>query len=109
MRSLTKLLLCSALAGLFASASALAQTPAPAKKENSQQTKMATCNTEAKDLKGDQRKSFMKNCLSGNTSKDGKQLTASQKRMVDCNSEAKTKNLSGDARKTFMSTCLKKS
>ncbi len=108
MRSLTKLLLCSTLTTLFAS-SALAQTPTPAKKENTQQTRMTTCNADAKDLKGDQRKSFMKNCLSGNTSKDGKPLTASQKRMVDCNGEAKTKNLSGDARKTFMSTCLKKS
>ena len=30
-----------------------------------QQTKMATCNADAKDKKGDERKTFMSECLKG--------------------------------------------
>ena len=48
------------LGGVLA-APALAQTPPPA---NSQQSKMKTCNTQAAGKKGDDRKAFMKQCLS---------------------------------------------
>ncbi|MCK1785071.1 MULTISPECIES: PsiF family protein [Pseudomonas] len=74
-----------------------------------QQTKMTTCNAEAttKTLKGDERKTFMKTCLSAPAANDAKTLTPQQQKMKDCNASAKTKALIGDARKTFMSTCLK--
>jgi hypothetical protein len=36
-----------------------------AKKETPQQAKMKTCNIEAKDKKGDERKKFMSECLKG--------------------------------------------
>lgn len=74
-----------------------------------QQNKMTTCNAEAttKTLKGDERKAFMKTCLSAPAANDAKTLTPQQQKMKDCNAEAKTKALAGDARKTFMSTCLK--
>ena len=74
-----------------------------------QQTKMTTCNAEAttKTLKGDERKTFMKTCLSAPAANDAKTLTPQQQKMKDCNASAKTKALAGDARKTFMSTCLK--
>ncbi|MFN3358987.1 MAG: PsiF family protein [Pseudomonas sp.] len=74
-----------------------------------QQTKMTTCNAEAttKTLKGDERKAFMKTCLSAPAANDAKTLTPQQQKMKDCNASAKTKALAGDARKTFMSTCLK--
>ena len=68
--------------------------------ENAQQTKMATCNREAGDKKGDERKSFMKECLST------KKLTPQQEKMKSCNAEAAGKK--GDERKKFMSECLKK-
>ena len=42
---------------------AKAGASAPAGK-TAQQTKMATCNAEAADKKGDERKAFMKSCLS---------------------------------------------
>ena len=76
-----------------------------------QQTKMTTCNAEAttKTLKGDERKAFMKTCLSAPAANDAKTLTPQQQRMKDCNASAKTKALTGDARKTFMSSCLKAS
>ena len=35
----------------------------PAKAPTAQQSKMATCNTEAGDKKGDERKAFMSECL----------------------------------------------
>lgn len=75
-----------------------------------QQNKMTTCNAEAttKTLKGDERKAFMKTCLSTPAANDAKTLTPQQQKMKDCNADAKTKALTGDARKTFMSTCLKK-
>ncbi len=63
-----------------------------------QKTKMATCNKEAEGKKGDERKAFMKTCLS-----DGK--TAQQNKMKTCNAQAKDKK--GDERKKFMSECLK--
>ena len=74
-----------------------------------QQNKMTTCNAEAstKTLKGDERKAFMKTCLSAPAANDAKILTPQQQKMKDCNATAKTKALAGDARKTFMSTCLK--
>ncbi|AZE87314.1 PsiF family protein [Pseudomonas orientalis] len=75
-----------------------------------QQNKMTTCNAEAttKTLKGDERKAYMKTCLSAPAANDAKTLTPQQQKMKDCNASAKTQALAGDARKTFMSTCLKK-
>ena len=65
-----------------------------------QQSKMTTCNTEAGDKKGDERKAFMKSCLSA-------KKTTQQDRMKSCNKEAGDKSLKGDDRKKFMSDCLK--
>jgi len=70
--------------------------PAPAA-ENSQQNKMTTCNQQAGDRKGDDRKAFMKTCLST------KKMTQ-QEKMTACNKEATGKK--GDDRKAFMKQCL---
>ena len=74
-----------------------------------QQNKMKTCNAEAKGKTGDERKAFMKACLS----KEGAPAAAAaeskptqQNKMKTCNEEAKGKK--GDERKAFMSSCLKK-
>ena len=103
--------------------------------EGAQQSRMKSCNAEAKtkNMAGDVRKAFMKTCLSGaaadakpmdskpmeaaksaetaapaasGMNKSGKPMTAQQQRMKDCNAEAKTKALKGDPRKAFMKTCL---
>ena len=66
---------------------------------NPQQNKMAECNKEAADKKGDQRKSFMSSCL-----KKDKPMTQ-QDKMKSCNKDATGKK--GDDRKKFMSDCLK--
>ena len=73
-----------------------AEDKAPTK----QQSKMATCNKEAGDMKGDERKAFMKTCLSNKPA-------AQQDRMKACNADEKAKTLKGDERKAFMSECLK--
>lgn len=77
-----------------------------------QQDKMKACNAEAKagEKKGDERKAFMKACLS----KEGvpapaaaaDKKTTQQNKMKDCNAEAAGKK--GDERKAFMSSCLKR-
>jgi hypothetical protein len=76
--------------------------------ENSQQAKMTTCNADAKakHLSGDDRKAFMKTCLSANGGAAAK-TNSQQEKMKTCNADAKTKNLKGDDRKKFMSDCLK--
>ena len=63
---------------------------------------MATCNKEATGMKGDERKAFMKNCLSNKP----EAAQTQQSKMKTCNAEAAGKK--GDERKAFMSECLKK-
>lgn len=72
-----------------------------------QQDKMKSCNAEAseKQLKGDERKSFMKTCLSASASSSSVPATQ-QEKMKSCNAEAGQKQLKGDERKKFMSQCL---
>jgi hypothetical protein len=76
-----------------------------------QQNKMGSCNAEAKtkELKGDERKAFMKECLSAKPAPAPAADTATpqQNKMKTCNADAKTKELKGDERKKFMSECLK--
>ena len=62
-----------------------------------QQTKMGTCNKEAGEKKGDERKAFMKECLSA-------EKMSQQDKMKKCNADATGKK--GDERKTFMKSCL---
>jgi psiF repeat len=52
---------------LLVAATGVVLTTGYAAAENAQQEKMQTCNADAtaKNLKGDERKAFMKSCLSG--------------------------------------------
>lgn len=86
-----------ALAALFASGTAAAQDKAA---PTNQQNKMTTCNQEATGKKGDERKSFMKECLSA------PKMTQQQSKMTTCNADPQAKTLKGDARKAFMKSCL---
>jgi len=87
---------------------ALASPGVPAA-ENSQQAKMTSCNADAKtkNLSGDDRKAFMKSCLSANGASAPAKTNSQQEKMKTCNADATTKNLKGDDRKKFMSDCLK--
>jgi hypothetical protein len=66
--------------------------------DNPQQERMKTCNTQASGKKGDERKAFMKECLSS-----GKK--ASDNKMASCNT--KSKGMKSAERKKFMSECMK--
>ena len=65
---------------------------------------MKECNASATDKKGDERKAFMKECLSA---KPAAKSTTQQEKMKSCNKDAGEKALKGDDRKKFMSECLK--
>jgi hypothetical protein len=82
---------------------------ADAKAPTAQQSKMKTCNADAKtqELKGDERKAFMKSCLSAKPAAAADGASTQQSKMKTCNADAKTKALKGDERKTFMKDCLK--
>jgi hypothetical protein len=75
----------------------------PAFAANSQQSKMGDCNKQAGDKKGDDRKAFMKSCLSASPAAASAPMTQQQK-MTACNSQASGKK--GEDRKTFMKSCL---
>lgn len=83
-----------------------------------QQQRMRDCNKEAEGMKGQERKDFMKQCLSGKQAankaareerrEERQEARQSQQdKMKACNAEAGEKKLKGDARKAFMSDCLK--
>lgn len=63
-----------------------------------QQGKTATCNTDAGDRKGDERKAFMKTCLEA-------KRASQHDRMRACNKEAGSRK--GEERKNFVNACLK--
>jgi hypothetical protein len=81
---------------------------APSEAQQKQQERMKACNAKAadKNLKGDERKTFMSACLKGDDGLSAKQ-EAQQNRMKDCNKQAGDKKMKGDERKSFMSACLK--
>ena len=64
-----------------------------------QQSKMADCNKDATDKKGDDRKAFMKTCLSA-------KKATQQDKMKSCNADPKAKAAKGEERKAFMKECL---
>ena len=63
------------------------------------QEKMATCDREAGDRKGDERKDFVQTCLSSKP-------VSQPDKMRSCNQQATGKK--GDERKQFMKECLGK-
>ena len=77
---------------------------APSPAQLAQQEKMKSCNAEAgqKELKGDERKKFMSECIGAKSAP-----ATQQNKMKSCNAEAGTKALKGDERKQFMKECLK--
>ncbi|CAB3750735.1 PsiF family protein [Paraburkholderia humisilvae] len=77
---------------------------APAFADNSQQNKMTMCNKQAGDKKGDDRKAFMKSCLSASSAMAASAPMTQQEKMKACNAQAGDKK--GDDRKAFMKTCL---
>jgi hypothetical protein len=69
-----------------------------------QQSKMGDCNKQAGDKKGDERKAFMKTCLSAGSAMAPATPMTQQDKMKKCNADATGKK--GDERKAFMKECL---
>jgi hypothetical protein len=101
---------------LIASCALLGLLINPALAANEQQNKMATCNKDVTGKKGDERKAFMKECLSSKPAAPAAAPAApaaapaaagnpQQNKMATCNKDATGKK--GDERKQFMSECLK--
>jgi psiF repeat len=84
---------------LIAASCAPAYAADAAATPTAQQSKMGSCNQDAAGKKGDERKAFMKACLS--TKKEGQ-----QSKMKTCNASAKGQK--GAERKAFMKECLSK-
>ena len=125
-RRTMKKLLTLLTVGLSLSLGSAFAADAPAK--SSQQNKMASCNKDAGDkkLKGDERKAFMKDCLSAKPAASASAPAAApapapapaaaasakkgsqQDKMKNCNKDAGDKKLKGDERKAFMKDCLSK-
>ncbi|MFT7721238.1 MAG: PsiF family protein [Roseateles sp.] len=69
------------------------------KAPTAQQTKMKTCNAEAKGKKGDERKAFMKECLSGGAA-------AAEPGSPACEKSAADKKLHGAAARSHVKKCM---
>jgi psiF repeat len=92
-----KMLLTLSLLSLFACGGAYA---ADDTKMTPQQEKMKTCNTKAGDMKGDDRKAFMKTCLSAKA-----EPPKPESKMAMCNK--KTAGMKADERAKAQSECMK--
>jgi hypothetical protein len=87
---------------VLAAASAAATAQDGGKAPGTQQERMKMCNDRASGMKGDERKTFMSECLSG---KQPEAKLTQQERMKMCNERAT--GMKGDERKKFLSACLK--
>lgn len=87
---------------------ALALVGGSAVAATAQQEKMKECNARAaeKSLKGDERKAFMKDCLSAKKEPAPGAKAARQEKMKSCRASAGEQGLKGAERKKFMSECL---
>ena len=92
-----KTLIALTLAGLFACGTAFAADT----KMTPQQEKMKACNADAAGKTGDERKAFMKTCLSAKEAKPAKP----ESKMAMCNK--KTAGMKADERAKAQSECMK--
>ena len=97
---------------LAVSVAALATSSVYAKDATQQQGKMATCNKEAADKKGAERKAFMRECLSAKPESAVAAAPAASKsqgsKLGACSKEAAAKGLKGAERNAYLSECGKR-
>jgi hypothetical protein len=94
----------AALAMAFSVSAFAADKPASAPM-TAQQTKMGDCNKQATGKTGDDRKAFMKGCLSASGAPAAAPAKMTQQeKMKKCNADATGKT--GDDRKAYMKSCL---
>jgi hypothetical protein len=111
MKTMSLAFACALLVG--SGAAMAAGTAATAKPRTAQQQRMVDCNHQATGKTGDERKAFMKSCLSGSTAAAPAPAATpvaaqtQQEKMKTCSADARQKKLKGAERKSYMSTCLK--
>ena len=98
---ITAVLLSAAFAAPSFAASHAGAAPMADKKPTAQQGKMATCNKDAGDKKGDERKAFMKTCLSAKPA-----AAPAMAASPACEKSADEKKLAGAARKSHLKKCM---
>jgi hypothetical protein len=93
------------LAGLAAAEDSPKKEASPAQKAHRE--RMSACSKDAKQqgLKGDQRKAFMRQCLSGETAAS-QEPDSARSQTAACRKDARAKGLKGGERKRFMSECV---
>jgi hypothetical protein len=117
MNRLCRNLLAASIAAVFAASALAADEAKPTDKPmTAQQTRMKACNQEAgeKNLRGDERKEFMRGCLStrgGNAPAAAQRGPAQASGSHDaCAEKAVDKNgkpLAGAARASYMQACMR--
>ncbi len=100
MKKFLALLALTAMAAMPALAADTKAADSKPAATNSQQDKMKACNEQAGDKKGDERKAFMKTCLSAKA-----EPAKPESKMAMCNK--KTAGLSKDERAKAQSECMK--
>jgi len=95
------LVVAAAFAFACAAPAFAADAKTDAKAPNAQNQKMSDCNTKAGDKKGDDRKAFMKSCLSSKPVAEAKP----ESKISMCTK--KTAGLKGDERSKAQSECMK--
>ena len=89
----------------FAASHKMAPEMAASAPMTKQQSKMGDCNKSAADKKGDDRKAYMKTCLSGGTAMAAPATPMTQQeKMKKCSGDNKGKK--GDDYKAAMKSCL---
>ena len=93
---------------LAVAALALTGVAAQAKEKTAQQEKMAACNKEAVGKKGDERKAFMKSCLSAKpaAAAAASAPAADTGAAAACDTKAAEKKLHGAAKTSFTKKCV---
>ncbi|XHS79689.1 PsiF family protein [Burkholderiaceae bacterium UC74_6] len=91
---------------LAVAALALTGVAAHAKEKTAQQEKMVACNKEATDKKGDERKAFMKTCLSAKPAAAASAAVADSGAAAACDAKAAEKKLHGAAKTSFTKKCV---
>ena len=76
----------------------------------SNQDKVRACNdlADRKNLKGDDRKNFLQDCISKTTDVKPPSEMSQKEKLDACKSLADKKNLKGDERRTFLKDCMNK-
>jgi len=94
------------LAGLALAEDSSKKEASPAQKAH--RARMSECSKDAKQqgLKGDERKAFMRQCLSDGTAAASSEAGSQSSQSAACKKEARAKGLKGDERKQFVSECV---